>query len=465
MATAAPSESAKALLAKIRQEDQSSSSNTGPSKNAGRPTTGTPSSKPDDDGVPTLLQTPAHPLVVKPRGRRPRLLPAMRVSAFGPPVVAKRPGSASDTDMGGAFPPKIKPQGTMYYPARAIPPATPEELSIYPVSHEMLKFPGPPEASTDPQIDAEPENGWDPEFNLQYQVGWESHRLRVEKDTQTLPPPRPATRTAQNPSLPHGDSRHRSDMEESGGGPIPHRKTKDIQKVLQEPTGWDDAAGPADLGKDFSMFEGTPRDQSILSEKEELRLPPWELSEPNVSPTDLSLLAEWDPEHDLEFQNEARENVETPCDYRFKIPETPADIESLQQALEITRMDFWMKNPSKRYPEDLSQYKSESYKSQQRRLQHAFCRIWHNPDGNPPPELYCLPAWMFGFAPYYWKPSSWGYDKRSNVYNQGLAEMAAEKKEKGLQSLFLHHHDWKAKLEGLVPLSDSDATISDPEIG
>ena len=170
----------------------------------------------------------------------------------------------------------------------------------------------------------------------------------------------------------------------------------------------------------------------------------------------------WNPEMDIDFQLDEQWNLEKWGDFRFKVPADPDDIESLQQALEITRMDFWIQNPTEQYPEDLSQYKGKSYGCQHRRLQHAFCRIWRQSENQPCPELYRLPQWMFGFQNCYWKPSSWGYDKRSNAYYQFLADMAMEKKENGQQSL--DYQECKAMVLELLVTSSTPEDLGIPEL-
>ena len=211
-----------------------------------------------------------------------------------------------------------------------------------------------------------------------------------------------------------------------------------------------------DLDRDFTMFDDTPRDRNMVTEKE-WSFYPYDQPEPDrtLSLSRLPSLEEWVPELDTNFQLEAQWHLDNESDYRFKAPKTSNDVASLQQALEITRMDFWIRNPRQTYPPDLSQHKRESYGSQHRRLQHAFSRICREVGNEPAPELYRLPAWMFGFAPYYWTPSTWGVDKRSRVYNQGLVEMAAEKNEKGVHGV--DYLRWKATLEGLVRVVEEEA--------
>ncbi|CAD6574397.1 MAG: hypothetical protein ASARMPREDX12_006576 [Alectoria sarmentosa] len=443
---ASPSMPKKSWLDKINQDIQSSSSAAGFARDTSGPTAHIPRSVPDANGALTFSQTPAPSLVMTPAGMRPREWSSTRVSTSVPSSSgARNAGNVSRAD--GAFPKEFRTPRMMGYPARAVFPETPEELSIYPVTHRMLKIPISPEASTDPHIDLALQDNLDPELDLQYQVRKASDRLWAEKNSKMLPSPRPALADTEETRPPDRDTGHQSDVEEHDGDSPPREKTKNTRKVLHESLDWDDEADPADLHKDFSMFDETPRDQSILPEIEEWLLPPWDSSEPDHkrSLSTLSSMTEWDPENDLDFQIESQQSLERLNDCRFKVPETPSDIESLQRALEMTRMDFWLRNPSERYPEDLSQYKRESYASQQRRLQHAFCRIWQDIDRESPPELYRLPVWMFGFESCYWKPSRWGNNRLSRAYNEALAEMAAEKNEKGLQSV--QYHEWKARLK------------------
>ena len=232
-------------------------------------------------------------------------------------------------------------------------------------------------------------------------------------------------------------------------GPMPNEKIPSNGKVFNRSSNWDDAMDHEDFDKDFSMFGDTPRDASILSETEEWILPPFDTPAPDDPPSlsTLTAMTEWEPSFDREFMTEAVEYLETWNDFRFKTPRTIHDIESLQQALEMSRMDFWIRNPSKTYPVGFFQYKRESYGSQHRRLQWSFCKIWHKFEKEPPPKLFCLPPWMFGFEPCYWKPSSWGFNRKSNAYNQGLVDMAAEKRENGLRGM--DHTHWIERLKEL----------------
>ena len=221
------------------------------------------------------------------------------------------------------------------------------------------------------------------------------------------------------------------------------------ERVFGGSSTWDDAMDHEDLDKDLSMFEDTPRDASILSETEELILPPFDTPAPDDSPSlsTLTAMTEWEPSLDREFRTEAVEYLKNWNDFRFKIPQTIYDIESLQQALEMSRMDFWIRNPSQKYPVGFFQYKRESYASQHRRLQWSLCRVWQALEEGPPPQLFRLPPWMFGFEAGYWKPSNWGFNRKSNAYNQGLVDMAAEKREIGLRRM--DYSDWREKLKEL----------------
>lgn len=426
------------------QDNQSRSSVPGSSRYNNRPIVPRPRSVPTDDRAHRLSQNSALSLAVTRTSMGPQITPARKVSTFRPPVIARHTDSVSNTYARGIFPNGITGPQKMLYPANAQHSETPEKLSIYPVTNKMLKTPVSAEESTDPHLAPGPWNDWDPEFDLQYQVQKECGRLWIEKHNKMSPQPNPAAVKSEMISQPDKNTGHQSDARKSDGDTTTREKTKNTRRVLHESMGWENAASPENSKIDFSMFDEFSRDQSILPEIEEWVLPPWDTVDDAPSPTDLSSIAEWDPSLDLEFQNEAQENLEKWSDCRFKVSQTPADIESLQRALEITRMDFWIKNPNERYPEDLSQYETESYASQQRRLQHAFCRSWRRFHGTIPPELFRLPNWMLGFEECYWKPSSWGYDRRSNAYNQGLAKMAAEKKEMGLWSV--DYREWKARL-------------------
>ncbi|KAL9136554.1 MAG: hypothetical protein Q9175_002230 [Cornicularia normoerica] len=389
---------------------------------------------------------------------RPRPTPATGVFASGlPPVMVRHTGSVSSTDRGGTFPKETKPP-RMHYPADAIPPETLEEHSIYPVDHRLLKIPMTLEESTHSHPGTEPWNNCDPKSSLQYHARKEIRRLYAEKQREMLLPPEPDKADSEKTSSLDRDTAHQSGVDKSDGFSKLREETKNTRRVLHESMDCNGAADPEDFDKVFSMFDGTPRDESILTETEEWILPPWDSPEPLQAPSlsALSSMTEWDPELDLDFQTEAQERW---SDFRYMVPQTSSDVESLQQALEITRMDFWVRNPKETYPGHLSQYKGESYGSQHRRLQHAFCRIWQDHEQDPPPELYRLPPWIFGFESCYWNPSIWGNNAKKRAYNKGLAEMAAEKNRKGLDKL--HYQGWRARLKELdVPPTLADFTSS-----
>ena len=245
------------------------------------------------------------------------------------------------------------------------------------------------------------------------------------------------------------DSGYQGGTKDPDKGPMHHEIKPSKENIFGRSSDWDDAMDYEDSDKDLSMFEDTPRDASILSEIEEWILPPFDTPVQDDSPSlsTLTAMTEWEPSLDREFMTEAAEYLENWNDFRFKIPQTIYDIESLQQALEMSRMDFWIRNPSQTYPVGFFQYKRESYGSQHRRLQWNFCRIWQEFEEEAPPHLFRLPPWMFGFEPGYWKPSSWGFNRKSKAYNQGLVDMAAEKREIGLRRMDYCH--WRETLKEL----------------
>ena len=422
-------------------DHQSKSSVAGSSRCDSRPIVPGPRSVPAANRAHILSQNSVNTLAVTRASIGHQITPVRKVSTFRPPMIAKHADGAFNTYARGMFPDEIKAPQKMLYPANAQPPETPEKLSIYPVTHEMLRIPVA-EESTDPPIAL----GAKTEFNFEYQIQKEWDRFEAHEKNKMLPQPNPAAMKSERMSQQDEETAHQIDVSISDGNTTPREKTKNTRRILHEVMDWDDAASLEDLNKDFSMFDDTPRDASILPEREEWRLPPWDTvdTEGAPVPTDLSSMTEWDPSLDLDFQAEAQENLERWSDCRFKSPQTRADIESLRQALEMTRLDFWIRTPDQEYPDDLSQHETESYASQQRRLQHAFCRTWRLFHSTVAPELFRLPSWMFGFEEFYWKPSSWGYDRQSIVYNQGLAKMAAEKKEIGLGRV--NYQEWKARL-------------------
>lgn len=353
------------------------------------------------------------------------------------------PGQSSSSVTGGATPQSTKPPRTDY-PAHADTPATSEEHSIYPMNSRLQKAPVAPEEgmlSRMNRIYPGMLDSRDPRFNFQYQVRMDLRRLEAEKWSKMPYLISPPTSNSGTAGRPDQQIVHQSNQKV---------KTRNTRTMTHESVDLDDAAEPEELDRDFTMFEDTPRDQSIIPERAEWDLPPWDQSEPPQPPSlaSLSSMTVWDPDIDPEFQTESQWNLEKWNDCRFKVPETPEDIDSLQQALEITRMDFWIKDPYECYPDEYPQYKTESYGSQHRRLQHTFRRIGQGRNTVSAPELYRLPAWTFGFERCYWQPSTWGVDERSNAYVQGLVDMAAEKNEKGLQGV--DYRSWKAKLEQLI---------------
>lgn len=416
-----PSRIREVFLQRMLEVGQWSSSTTGSSRDASGPSARTPVSKQDDGGAQRNSQNPA-PLFPVPRAvLRSSKIPSRKSRPVDfdtdsglTPVMAEHFGSVSNTHAARASSERTKPP-QMEYPANAIAPETAVEHSIYPVNSRLRRR-VPPEERTEPLMRPGPENNWDLRLNLQYHVERESDRMRAEKHGEMLPPQRPTTATSGRKSRLDRNNEHQSDNQ-----------------------------GSEDLEKDFSMFDDTPRDQSMLTETEELTLPPWDTEEQTHDPSlsALSSMSEWDPRIDLEFQRELREGW---CDCRFQVPETPADIESLQKALEMTRLDFWIRNPWGGYPDHLSEFETESYASQHRRLQHAFCRVWQDVDKETEHlALYRLPSWMFGLEECYWTPSNYLYNVVDKTYYQGLAKMAAEKNKKGLDSL--DYLTWKAWLK------------------
>ncbi len=164
-------------------------------------------------------------------------------------------------------------------------------------------------------------NGGIPRFNLQHHVPQESSRLIAEKRSQEPPSPEAAAPTSGNTNL---LDQAIKDGNDKGKNTIGTRYDRD------------DAGESEDLNRDLTMFEGTPKNQSLVPEAEGMVLPPWDqvdIAPPSTS--GLSSIKEWKPELDPEFQKEAVWNLDQWGDFRFRVPETPSDIESLQQALEI----------------------------------------------------------------------------------------------------------------------------------
>ena len=380
------------------------------------------------------------------------ILPSTGVSGVNappaPPMIAGNAFRASNTDTGESSSNKKKSSG-MPYEENAMPPATRREHSIYPVDSQGRKYvhPGP---STNESLHPSTLEEWEMASRQDVQVAKERERLRVGfqneicREGMRLQVEKESRVTLESTNRPERNAGHRSDM--ASGGSASREESQATSGMDPMFTDWDDEE------KDFTMFDDTPKDRCMVEEREEVVVPafnvPWPDQTPSVSA--LSSVTKWDPELDEAFQIDAQRNLENPWqDLRFHVPQTPADIESLQQALELTRMDFWIRNPIETYPAAVfSQHKTESYGSQQRRLQHAFCRIWLRVGSGPVPELYRLPSWMFGFDKCYWTPSRWGVDLRTNAYVQGLADMAAVENEKGLRSLDIRV--WKARLEEQV---------------
>ena len=332
---------------------------------------------------------------------------------------------------------ETNPRG-MPYSKNAMPPETREEHSIYPMGPDMRRIPRNPELS---DTAYEPKSGFE-EWSIQENAKKDIKSLEAKKWNQTAAPAGPAATTSEVVR----PDRYGTERQEIEGGPNPRRKISETLGFPHESMDRDDEAGP-DLERDFTMFEGTPRDSSIVSGKEWIlqHAGTYELIQaPSLSA--LSEMPEWDPDLDTDFQNESTENLDKWSDYRFRVPKTPADIASLQQALELTRMDFWLRNPAKTYPPHLDKYHTESYGSQHRRLQHAFCKQWRGHSRDPPPALYRLPAWVFGFETRYWKPANWGTDRKSEAYARGLVEMADERYGEGLRGLDYRY--WRATLHG-----------------
>ena len=211
--------------------------------------------------------------------------------------------------------------------------------------------------------------------------------------------------------------------------------------------------GPSDRG--LMIFEDTRRHRYLLPRNEGLEVRPFQKgldqreSDQPASQSELSSITNWRPDLDPAFELEAKSCSEKWNDYRFKVPQTPEDIESVQRALEMTRMDFWIRNPEDWYPDYFSKHKRESYGAQHRRLQHAHCVLWKEIEGGKhAAALFRLPAWTVGFGPRCWDPPMLGVDKVSRSYNGGLAEMVAEANERGRANVDLGK--WRAKLHKRV---------------
>lgn len=369
-------------------------------------------------------------------------------------------GNASNTEIGESSSNMKKSTG-MPYQANAMPPATRQQHSIYPVNSQGRKSVHP-QPSTDHFMRPRTMEEWNKASDEDLQVARERERMRIgfqmdvyrqgmrlqaEKESRFIRPSGPNAATLESTNRPDQNFGNQSNVIASGSL-VSRAKSQATPGVDPMLTDWDDGEN------DFTMFDDTPKDRSMVEETEEVVFPPFNLIEPDYYPSvsALSSMTKWEPKLDEAYQIDAQLNF----DLRFQIPQTPADKESLQQALDITRMDFWIRNPLETYPPDFPQYKTESYMSQQRRLQHAFCRFWQEYGSGPPPELYRLPNWMFGFDKCYWTPSRWGLDLRSNAYNQGLGDMAAAKNEHGLRCM--DRRGWKARLEEQVAAATAHCT-------
>ena len=327
----------------------------------------------------------------------------------------------------------------MAYPSPAIAPEFAEQQSIYPVGINQRRAPVLPEESLDSRIELVNRglpNGGVPWFNLQHRVPQESSRLGAERRSQKPPSFEAAAPTSGNTAFLDQGAKDKNGKGKISDG---NRHDGDIVGELE------------DLNTDLTMFEGIPKYESLVSETERIVLPPLNLVD--VTPPSTlgsSSMVGWKPELDPEFQKEALWHRDHGGDFSFKVPETPSDIESLQQALEITRMDFWVRCPFNSYPDLLAaQHQGESYASQHWRLQHAFRRIWEMAPllgSRPAPALYRLPGWVSGFDARYWTPYAWGVDDLSRAYYGGLVMMADEKNAKGRDKMNIQ--EWKNRLKG-----------------
>ena len=186
---------------------------------------------------------------------------------------------------------------------------------------------------------------------------------------------------------------------------------------------------------DLTMFEDTPRDSSLVEVRGKMACPPYDQVELD-SPPSLAKLASipiWSPELDEEYLMEEKRCLANWNDFRFKKPHTAYEIDCVQRALEMTRLDYYFLGFNGMYPHERSEYSHESYGSQHRRLQHRLCRTWSsmNPTGTVP-FLFRLPSWGFSFEERYWRLVRWSFHKRLNAYYEVLAAMVVEKNEKGL---------------------------------
>lgn len=415
---------------------------------------------------PLYSLNPTNPLPAPQAMMRPLIPPYTGVSGVSaPPMMAENAPRASNTDTGEPSSNSKNSSGMPYEP-KAMPPATRREHSIYPVDSQGRKSVHPG-LSTDQSLRPSTLEEWEKasredvqvarererlRMGFQFEICREGQRLQAEKDSKVDLPSRETAATSDSTNTPERNTGHQSDVASGGSASSENSQaTSEMDPMLID---WDDEE------EDFRMLDDTPEDRSMVEEIIEEVSPPFNVTWPDQIPSisELSSITKWDPELDEAFQMDAQGNSENLWqDLRFHVPQTPADIDSLQHALEITRMDFWIRNPIETYPRaELSQYKTESYGSQQRRLQHAFCRIWLRVGSGPVPELYRLPSWMFGFDKCYWTPSHWGIDLRSNAYVQGLADMAAARNERSLRSMDLR--SWKARLEEQVAAATAHCT-------
>ena len=100
-----------------------------------------------------------------------------------------------------------------------------------------------------------------------------------------------------------------------------------------------------------------------------------------------------DPQLDPDFQAEAQKGIER-GDFRYISPATEVEEEAISQAFELTRVNFHNLKGSMP-PQDLNDYKDESYASQFRRLQQLHTKKWMGE--LPALPLYSLPAWYRRF--------------------------------------------------------------------
>ena len=139
----------------------------------------------------------------------------------------------------------------------------------------------------------------------------------------------------------------------------------------------------------------------------------------NISPQDLSqralrnhtawMLADFRRRHqqsrrpfepgiDKAFQQETEDGV-LGGDFRYMAPQDHGgredDILAINRALELTRIQF-CKLKGMCVPSDFSEYRSESYACQWRRIQDKFDFVWIG--AHTPFSLYRLPKWRHGFG-------------------------------------------------------------------